>query len=115
MRKLEKRKIRHRRIRSKVKGTSTIPRLSVFRSNQYFYGSIVNDDLGETILSVNDKESKKARGKTKTELAYEAGVIIGEKAKKKKIKKVVFDRSGYKFHGRVGAFAQGARKGGLEF
>ena len=115
MRKLEKRKIRHRRIRSKVKGTSTIPRLSVFRSNQYFYGSIVNDELGETILSVNDKESKKARGKNKTELAYEAGVIIGEKAKKKKIKKVVFDRSGYKFHGRVGAFAQGARKGGLEF
>ena len=115
MKKLEKRNIRHKRIRSKVRGTSTIPRLSVFRSNQYFYGAVINDDLGETILSVNGKESKKSSGKNKTELAYEAGLVIGEKAKKKKIKKVVFDRSGYKFHGRVSAFANGARKGGLEF
>ena len=95
MRKTFGRSLRKKRIRSKISGTSDIPRLSVFRSNQYFYGSIVNDDLGETILSVNDKESKKARGKNKTELAYEAGGIIGEKAKKKKSKK--YPECSYKY------------------
>jgi large subunit ribosomal protein L18 len=112
---LKGRPLRQKRIRSKVKGTLAAPRLSVFRSNQRFYGSLIDDALGKTLAAASDREVKSGKGKPKTEKAYEVGVLISEKAKKKKIKKVVFDRSGYKYHGRVRAFAEGARSGGLEF
>lgn len=112
---LKGRKLRQKRIRVKIKGTSSVPRLNVFRSNQHLQGSLIDDVLGKTAISIYDREVKSGKGKTKTEKAYEVGVLLGEKAKKKRIKKVIFDRAGYKYHGRVRAFAEGARAGGLEF
>lgn len=114
MRKTFGRSLRKKRIRSKVSGTPAVPRLSVFRSNLHVYGSVVDDISGKTLVSVNDKELKKSDKKTKTEKAYEVGVLISEKAKKKRIQKVVFDRAGYKYHGRVKALAEGARSGGMK-
>lgn len=112
---LKSRPLRQKRIRAKIKGTLKVPRLNVFRSNQRFYSSLIDDTLGETLVAVSDREVKSSKGKPKAEKAYEVGVLLSEKAKKKKIKKVVFDRAGYKYHGRVRAFAEGARSGGLEF
>lgn len=101
------RKLRHKRIRAKVKGTSARPRLFVFRSNKYIYATLIDDDKGETLGTA---QGGKAAGK-----AIEVGKMIAEKAKKLKIKKVVFDRGGYVYYGRVEAVAKGARDGGLEF
>lgn len=103
---------RHKRIRSKVKGSSIRPRLFVFKSNKYTYAGIVDDIKGTTIVSCSDNKDTK---ETKTKRAFSVGELIGEKAKEKGIKKVVFDRSGYKYHGRVKALADGARKSGLIF
>ncbi len=114
MRKIYGRALRQKRIRSKIKGTLSIPRLNVFRSNQHIYGSMIDDVTGKTLISVSDKELKKSGQKNKTEKAFEAGVLIAGKAKKKKIQKAVFDRAGYKYHGRVKAFAEGARSEGIK-
>src|SRR3989304_4061991 len=108
------RKKRQKRVRAKIKGTFERVRLNIFRSNLHIYGSLVDDDKGKVIFSVNDKEVKDKKG-TGTEKAYKVGLLLGEKAKFKKITKVVFDRAGYKYHGRVRALAQGAREGGLKF
>ena len=108
-----KRKIRHRRIRKKVKGTSDKPRLCVFRSNRHIYAQLINDIEGEVLETASDFEVKK--GETKKDKAEEVGKLIAEKAEKKGIKKVVFDRAGYKYHGRVEALARGAREKGLDF
>jgi len=110
--KLEKRIRRHVRVRAKISGTKEAPRLVVFRSNKGMQAQIINDFLGKTLVSVNSKESK---GKNKTESASELGKLIAKKAQESKIKKVVFDKGGYKYHGRVKAFADGAREGGLNF
>ena len=110
---LSGRKKRQKRVRAKIKGTLERVRLNIFRSNLHIYGSLV-DDKGKVIFSVNDKEVKDKKG-TGTEKAYKVGLLLGEKAKFKKITKVVFDRAGYKYHGRVRALAQGAREGGLKF
>ncbi len=104
---------RHRAIRTRVSGTAERPRLQVFRSLNYVYAQLINDDKGETILAESDRDDKSK--KKKAERAFEVGRRIAEKAKEKKIKKVVFDRKGYLYHGRVKAVADGARKGGLEF
>ncbi len=123
--KLAKQKMRlrrKRRIRSKIFGTKKVPRLCVTRSLNHMYVQLINDEEGKTVLSVWDKEIKKSK-KSKNEdnlsgkikLSFEVGKLIGKKAKDKKIKKVVFDRSGYKYHGRIKAVAEGARKEGLEF
>ncbi len=109
-----KRKIRHRRIRKKIKGTSEKPRLCVFRSNQHIYAQLINDSKGSIIESASDFEIK-GKSKTKKEAAYEVGKLIAQKAQDKNIKKIVFDRAGYKYHGRVKKLAQGAREQGLEF
>ncbi len=107
---------RKNRARAKLFGTKDKPRLTVFRSNKYIYGQIVDDEKGKTLVATSAKTDKtKGTKKTKTDNATNAGLSLAEKAKKKKIKKVVFDRSGYQYHGRVKAFAQGARKGGLSF
>lgn len=108
---------RRRRIRAKVKGTSKRPRLSVFRSNNYLYAQIIDDSRGETLVSFSSRNlsKKDLAGKTKLETAKLVGEALAQKAKQKKIKKVVFDRGGYQYHGRVKALAEGARKGGLEF
>jgi len=113
--KQEKRYRRHRRVRAKVKGTKDCPRLSVFRSSQHIYVQLIDDNKGKTLLSFSDSEIKKNKGLTKIQLAKQVGSSIAKKALEKKIKKVVFDRAGYKYHGRVKAVAEGARKEGLSF
>lgn len=109
--KREKRQKRHRRIRAKVKGTAKCPRLAVFKSNQYIYAQLIDDEKRKTLVSLNDT---KLKGK-KLERAEKVGEGIAEKAVEKKITKVVFDRSGYKYHGRIKAVAESARKKGLKF
>jgi len=120
--KKEKRKKRHARVRGKISGTSDCPRLCVFRSLQHVYCQLVNDEKGRTIVAASDleikksKSSKSEKGLTgKKALAFEVGKLIAEKAQEKKIKKVVFDRGGFTYHGRIKALADGAREGGLEF
>jgi large subunit ribosomal protein L18 len=107
-----RRQKRKTRIRGKISGTKAIPRLSVFRSNTHIYAQLINDEIGKSLCAVSDTKIKKG---TKTEKAKEAGLELAKIAKEKKISKVVFDRSGYKFHGRVKSLAEGAREGGLQF
>lgn len=114
MTKKEQRDNRHRRVRGKVIGTKECPRLSVFRSNRYINLQLINDAKGETIVNFNDLKIDK-KGKTKTEIAKELGIMFAKKALEKKVEKVVFDRGGYKYHGRIKAVAEGAREGGLKF
>ncbi len=104
---------RKSRVRAKIFGTKDRPRLSVYRSNKYIYAQVINDDKGETLSSVYEKEIT-AKG-NKTERAKELGLLLAKKSLEKKIKSVIFDRGGYKYHGRVKAFAEGAREGGLTF
>lgn len=107
---------RKKRVRAKLSGSSKRPRLSVFRSNKAIYAQFIDDAKSVTLFSLSDKAlKKKAKGKTKTEKAYMVGEEIAKKAKAKGIRSVVFDRSAYKYHGRVKAVAEGARKGGLKF
>lgn len=134
--KRQKRYGRHKRVRARIKGTSKLPRLCVFRSNKHVYGQLIDDEKGKTILSSSDLELKKLKVKSpklkvqtknkKTEkiqkpisgkiaIAYQIGQLIAKKAIEKKIEKVVFDRGGYKYHGRIKALAEGAREGGLKF
>ncbi len=100
-------------------GTSGRPRLVVYRSLRYIYGQIVDDVQEKTILTGSDlsKEIRKdtSQAKSKIEASKMVGEFIAKKALEKKIKKVVFDRNGYKYHGRIKALAEGARKGGLDF
>ena len=100
------------RVRHRVWGTLKRPRLSVFRSGKYIYAQLINDEKSITLLSASDL---KVKGGTKTEKARKAGEVLAASALKKKIKMVVFDRAGFRYHGRVKALAEGARKGGLEF
>ena len=114
----EARKRRHKRVRKKVFGTPERPRLNVFRSLKHIYAQIIDDTVGHTLVAAStlDPELRgKLNGKTKTEKAREVGLLIAKRALAKGIKKVVFDRGGYKYHGRVKALAEGAREGGLEF
>jgi|SRR3989344_1910192 len=115
--KQEKRLKRRKRIRGRVVGTSSRPRLSVFRSNDHIYGQIINDEKGVTLVAASDKELAKAelKSQTKVSIASLVGELLAQKSAKKKIKKIVFDRGGFKYHGRVSALADGAKKGGLEF
>jgi len=105
---------RQRRTRLKIRGVSNLPRLSVFRSCRYISAQIIDDREGKTLLGVSEKMLKEKKG-TKTERAFALGEYLAQKAKEKKIKKVVFDRGSYAYHGRVKALAEGARKGGLVF
>lgn len=109
---------RKRRVRKTVRLAKDRPRLSVFRSNKFIYAQIIDDARGKTLASFTEKELSKeqlAKSKSKEEKASLVGEEIAKLAKKAKITKVVFDRGGYKYHGRVKALAEGARKGGLEF
>ncbi len=104
-----------RRIRKVVKGTTTHPRLSVFRSNKEIYAQIINDETGATIVAISSvTKDVKAKG-SKTEIATTVGKTIAEKAVKAGVTNVVFDRNGYLYHGRVKALAEAAREGGLKF
>ncbi len=106
-----------RRIRKKVNGTVSSPRLTVFRSNKHIYVQLVDDLAAKTIAaaSSSDKDIADQKVTNKTEIAALVGKKIAEKAKENKIASVVFDRSGYLYHGRVKALAEAARKGGLKF
>lgn len=108
--------MRHSRIRNKISGTSTIPRLCVFRSNTGIYAQIIDDENKTTLVSASslDKDLKLTNG-SNIEAAKVVGKAIAEKAKKAKITQVVFDRGGYLYHGRVKALADAARENGLEF
>ena len=111
--KQKKRYRRHNRVRAKVSGTTIRPRLSVFRSAKHIYAQLIIDEEGKTILAIDDRKIKGK--KTKIDKALEVGKLIAKEAISKKIEKVVFDRGGYKYHGRVKAVADGAREGGLKF
>lgn len=103
---------RKRRVRAKVTGTADRPRLSVFKSGIHIYGQLIDDEKGKTLAAMSDLKIKEGK---KTDKAAKVGEDLAKKAIAKKIKKVTFDRNGFKYHGRVKALAEGARKGGLEF
>ena len=103
-----------RKARVQVKGTFTRPRFSVFRSLKSIYAQLIDDTTGKTLVSALSKDIKNNK-LNKTDMAREVGKLLAEKAKEKNIKKVVFDKGSYKFHGRVKALADGARENGLEF
>jgi large subunit ribosomal protein L18 len=106
---------RHLRVRRKVAGSAERPRLVVFRSSKHIYAQVVDDVRGVTLLGAGDtSEGIQVDGKGKTARSFALGRLIAVKAKEKGIGKVVFDRGGYQYHGRVKAVAEGARKGGLE-
>ena len=106
-----KRDKRRVRIRAKIAGTLVRPRLSVFRSNRFIYAQIIDDDNSKTLLAVTSKGEKE----TGVKAAQLIGKRLGEEAKKKGIKTIVFDRGGYRYHGLVKALAEGARESGLVF
>jgi len=112
----KKRVSRHERVRKSIKGTTEIPRLNVFRSNSNIFAQIIDDSEGKTIVSASslDKDLKITNG-SNVESAAKVGEKIAKLAVKANIKKVVFDRSGYLYHGRVEALANAARENGLEF
>lgn len=110
--KIVQRARRRKRIRAKLFGTALKPRLSIFKSNKFTYAQIIDDASGKTLVAANDMGIKKGGRLLRAE---EVGKLIAEKAKEKKIKKVVFDRGGFIYTGRVRALAESARAGGLEF
>ena len=110
--------IRHRRVRTKVSGTSSRPRLAVFRSLNHVYAQIVDDRQGITLAAASSLEQDIRRqkdGKAKIDVSKLVGELIARRAKEKGVDTVVFDRGGYKFHGRLKSLAGGAREGGLVF
>jgi len=117
--KTDKREMRHRRIRAKIRGNAECPRISVFRSNKHLWVQLIDDSLGKTLVSASDKEltaGKKAKKDgSVTKSAGKIGELIAKKALEKKVNQAVFDRGGYKYHGAVRAVAEGARRGGLKF
>jgi large subunit ribosomal protein L18 len=109
---------RHRRVRKHISGTSQRPRLNVFRSLNEVYAQIIDDGAGHTLASASTIDSElrtKMAGLSKTEQAKMVGMAVAERAKDKGIEKVVFDRGGYRYVGRIKALADGAREGGLQF
>lgn len=111
--KSERRKKIHKKIRSKIFGTSEMPRMTVFRSNKQIYVQLIDDINGSTLVSASSKEVKD--GGTKSDVSAMVGKAIAEKASSKGIANVVFDRGGFLYHGRVKALAEAAREAGLKF
>jgi large subunit ribosomal protein L18 len=105
---------RRRRVRAKVRGTAERPRIAVFRSNRGIFAQLIDDDAGRTLAAVNWIEAD-LRGLKPMEQAARAGALIAERAKAAGVDTAVFDRGGYRYHGRVKALAEGAREGGLTF
>ncbi len=110
-----RRKIRYR-IRRKIEGSAESPRLAVYRSNSEIYAQVIDDISGKTVAAASSLEKDLAKKKaTKSEMAKEVGKLVAERTSKAGVSKVVFDRGGYLYHGRVKALAEGAREGGLKF
>lgn len=114
-RKKEQKQKRHRKVRAKIYGTEKRPRLCVFKSNKHIYAQVINDEKGFTLVSASDLEIKDSKKDKKIDLAQKVGELIAKKAKDKKIQTVVFDRGGFRYHGRVKTLADEARKQGLQF
>jgi large subunit ribosomal protein L18 len=111
---LEARRRRHRRVRGRVTGSAERPRLSVARSSKRIYAQLIDDERGHTVAAAGSHEAA-LRGLSKGEAAGEVGKLLAERGRGAGVTRVVFDRGGYKYHGRVKALADGAREGGLEF
>ena len=110
----QRRHRRHLRVRKKVRGTAQRPRLAVFRSLKHIYAQVIDDDGRQTIVGVGDKVKElKVEGNGKVARCFAVGQLLAERAVAAGVSKVVFDRGGYPYHGRVKAVADGARKGGL--
>ena len=113
----ESRLVRHARVRKKIHGTAARPRLAVYRSNRHLVLQVIDDDLGRTVVSASSQEATQrtaGRG-SNVEAATRLGQLIAERAKAAGIDKVVFDRGGFAYHGRIAAVAAAAREAGLEF
>ncbi len=106
------RRSKHKRIRKTITGVSDKPRVAIFKSSQHIYAQIIDDSKGATLVSESDLNIKTG---TKKERATKVGEVLAQKAVKAKITKIVFDRGGFSYHGRVAALAEGLRKGGLQF
>ena len=104
---------RKKRIRKKINGTAKCPRLCVFRSNKVIYAQLINDEKGVTLAQVDSRENSK--GKMSIKSASEVGKKMAEKIKKLKVKSILFDRGGYKYHGKVKALAESLREQGIKF
>lgn len=118
IKKRQQRERRHRRVRARVMGTQERPRLNVFRSLANIYAQVIDDKTGHTLVSAStvDRDiAKQVEGKSKIESAKIVGQVLAERAKAAGVAQVVFDRGGYRYHGRIAALAEGARAGGLEF
>ena len=114
----ERRLRRHNRVRRKLEGTAERPRLNVFRSLTQIYAQVIDDQQGSTLVSASTIEedlASKLKGKSKTEQARIVGETVAKRATEQGLKQVVFDRGGYKYHGRIRALAEAARETGLEF
>ncbi len=106
---------RHVRVRKRLHGVATRPRLAVFRSNRYIYAQVIDDDAGRTLAAASSNEEPLRSRSLTVETAAEVGKLVAERAKGAGIETVVFDRAGYRYHGRVKALAEAAREAGLEF
>lgn len=111
----EGRRSRHARVRKLLSGTAARPRLAVYRSNRYIYAQIIDDERGATIVSASSQEAALRERTLTVGTAEEVGKLVASRAREAGVASVVFDRGGYKYHGRVKALAEGARSGGLEF
>lgn len=112
------RNVRHRRVRKKVSGSQEQPRLCVFRSLRSIYAQIIDDTDGKTLVAASSQEADQAAGnaiRPKTAVSTAVGQMLAQRALERGISRVVFDRGGYKYHGRVKALAEAAREGGLQF
>lgn len=106
---------RHSRVRRKISGTASRPRLAVYRSNRYIYAQVIDDLAGNTLAAASSQESGLRDSPLNADTAAKVGSMLGERATEAGVSEVVFDRAGYKFHGRIRALAEAAREAGLEF
>lgn len=111
----QKRAQRHRRVRSKIHGTSERPRVAIFRSARHIYAQAIDDDARTTLTSASDMGLKSADKKTKSEIAYMVGEQLGKNLSEKNVKTIVFDRGGFRYHGRVKSLAEGIRSAKIDF
>ena len=112
---LDARSRRHKRVRKGVRGTTERPRLAVYRSNKYIYAQVIDDLEGRTLAAASSQESDLRGERLNSETAAKVGTLVADRAKEAGVSTVVFDRGGYKYHGRLKALADAAREAGLEF
>jgi large subunit ribosomal protein L18 len=113
--KIRRRNRRKIRIRKKIKGSAQRPRMTIYKSNKYIYIQVIDDEKGHTIVSASNREKELKNMKSNVKGIARLGDIIGDRLKKKNITGIVFDRNGYKYHGKIKAIADAARKAGIQF